>query len=288
MSNILLKNKPLNVLTWFKTGGSCKYFFQPENKEMLKKFLLDKQDNLDIFPLGAGSNILIRDKGYNGIIVHFAKLNKITLENNGIIRAQAGAMDVEVARFARNHSLSGLEFLVGIPGSIGGGIKMNSGAFGSEFKNVLIDVKAINKDGVIKTFPKNELNLSYRTNKLDSNWFFLDGRFKTKPGQKNNIQKKMKEIISLRKNSQPTGVKTGGSTFMNNENFKAWELIDKSGCRGTRLGGAKISEKHCNFIINFNKANSSEIEALGELVRERVFKKTGVKLNWEIKILGEK
>ena len=288
MLHKILKNQSLKNLTWFQTGGNCKYFFQPENLQMLINFIKNTPINLEMLPMGAGSNILIRDKGYDGIIIHFLKLNKMTIEDNGIIKTEAGAMDAEVARFARNNNRKGLEFLIGIPGSIGGGIKMNSGAFGSEFKKVLIDVTAINKEGYIRTFKNKELELSYRTNRLNNDWLFLEARFKTKQGKKNDIEKKMKEIINLRKNNQPTGVRTGGSTFMNDKKFKAWELIDQSGCRGLVVGGAKISEKHCNFIINFNNAKSNDIETLGELVREKVLNKTGVKLNWEIKILGKK
>ena len=197
-------------------------------------------------------------------------------------------MDADVARFARNHSREGLEFLIGIPGTIGGGIKMNSGAYGSEIKKILIDVTAINKNGMLKKFTVEDLKLDYRTNKLSQEWMFLKARFKSDKGSKDLIQKKMKEIIQSRKISQPTGKKTGGSTFMNGKDFKAWELIDNAGCRGLKKGGAIISNKHCNFIINENNATAADIEKLGETVRKKVFEKTGKKLKWEIKIIGEK
>ena len=286
--NFLFQNKKMSNLTWFGVGGLSKYYFQPSSEKDLVSFLKDNELNLPIYPLGAGSNIIIRDKGFNGIIIHFNKLKEISIDENGIINSYCGAMDADVARFARNHSRTDLEFLIGIPGTIGGGIKMNSGAYGSEIKKILIDVTAINKNGMLKKFTVKDLKLDYRTNKLSQEWMFLKARFKSNNGSKDLIQKKMKEIIQSRKISQPTGKKTGGSTFMNGKDFKAWELIDNAGCRGLKKGGAIISNKHCNFIINENNATAADIEKLGETVRKKVFEKTGKKLKWEIKIIGEK
>ena len=286
--NFLSQNKKMNNLTWFNVGGLSKYYFQPSSEKDLVSFLKDNELNLPIYPLGAGSNIIIRDKGFNGIIIHFNKLKEISIDEKGIINSYCGAMDADVARFARNHSRTDLEFLIGIPGTIGGGIKMNSGAYGSEIKKILIDVTAINKNGMLKKFTVEDLKLDYRTNKLSQEWMFLKARFKSNNGSKDLIQKKMKEIIQSRKISQPTGKKTGGSTFMNGKDFKAWELIDNAGCRGLKKGGAIISNKHCNFIINESNATAADIETLGETVRKKVFEKTGKKLKWEIKIIGEK
>ena len=286
--NFLFQNKKMSNLTWFGVGGLSKYYFQPSSEKDLVSFLKDNELNLPIYPLGAGSNIIIRDKGFNGIIIHFNKLKEISIDEKGIINSYCGAMDADVARFARNHSRTDLEFLIGIPGTIGGGIKMNSGAYGSEIKKILIDVTAINKNGMLKKFTVKDLKLDYRTNKLSQEWMFLKARFKSNNGSKDLIQKKMKEIIQSRKISQPTGKKTGGSTFMNGKDFKAWELIDNAGCRGLKKGGAIISNKHCNFIINENNATAADIEKLGETVRKKVFEKTGKKLKWEIKIIGEK
>mgnify|MGYP001339930912 CR=1 FL=1 len=284
--NFLFQNKKMSNLTWFGVGGLSKYYFQPSSEKDLVSFLKDNELNLPIYPLGAGSNIIIRDKGFNGIIIHFNKLKEISIDEKGIINTYCGAMDADVARFARNHSRTDLEFLIGIPGTIGGGIKMNSGAYGSEIKKILIDVTAINKNGMLKKFTVEDLKLDYRTNKLSQEWMFLKARFKSNNGSKDLIQKKMKEIIQSRKISQPTGKKTGGSTFMNGKDFKAWELIDNAGCRGLKKGGAIISNKHCNFIINENNATAADIEKLGETVRKKVFEKTGKKLKWEIKIVG--
>ena len=286
--NFLFQNKKMSNLTWFGVGGLSKYYFQPSSEKDLVTFLKDNELNLPIYPLGAGSNIIIRDKGFNGIIIHFNKLKEISIDEKGIINTYCGAMDADVARFARNHSRTDLEFLIGIPGTIGGGIKMNSGAYGSEIKKILIDVTAINKNGMLKKFTVEDLKLDYRTNKLSQEWMFLKARFKSNKGSKDLIQKKMKEIIQSRKISQPTGKRTGGSTFMNGKDFKAWELIDNAGCRGLKKGGAIISNKHCNFIINEKNATAADIEKLGETVRKKVFEKTGKKLKWEIKIIGEK
>ena len=286
--NFLFQNKKMSNLTWFGVGGLSKYYFQPSSEQDLVSFLKDNEQNLPIYPLGAGSNLIIRDKGFNGIIIHFNKLKEISIDKKGIISSYCGAMDADVARFARNNSRTGLEFLIGIPGTIGGGIKMNSGAYGSEIKQILIDVTAINKNGMLKKFTVEDLKLDYRTNKLSQEWMYLKARFKSNNGSRDLIQKKMKEIIQSRKISQPTGKKTGGSTFMNGKDFKAWELIDNAGCRGLKKGGAIISNKHCNFIINENNATAADIETLGETVRKKVFEKTGKKLKWEIKIIGEK
>ena len=286
--NFLFQNKKMSNLTWFGVGGLSKYYFQPSSEKDLVTFLKDNELNLPIYPLGAGSNIIIRDKGFNGIIIHFNKLKEISIDEKGIINTYCGAMDADVARFARNHSRTDLEFLIGIPGTIGGGIKMNSGAYGSEIKKILIDVTAINKNGMLKKFTVEDLKLDYRTNKLSQEWMYLKARFKSNNGSRDLIQKKMKEIIQSRKISQPTGKKTGGSTFMNGKDFKAWELIDNAGCRGLKKGGAIISNKHCNFIINEKNATAADIEKLGETVRKKVFEKTGKKLKWEIKIIGEK
>ena len=216
------------------------------------------------------------------------KLNKIQISKDGIITASCGAIDAEVARFARDHNRSGLEFLIGIPGTIGGGIKMNSGAFGCEFKDVLIDVKAINHNGEYKLFSNTDLKMDYRKIGLNNKWIFLSARFKTSYRTNDYIRKKMKEVIRSRKNAQPTGIKTGGSTFKNPPGKKAWQLIDEAGCRGLRNGDAMISEKHCNFIVNIKDSTAQQIEELGKIVKWKVFENSGIDLNWEIERVGNK
>ena len=281
-------DEKLSSFTWFGVGGDAEILFTPDNIDRVINFIKDKPKNLRVFIIGAGSNILIRDNGIKGISLLTKNLNNITMDEKGIITAESGANDIQVARFARENERTDLEFLVGIPGTIGGGIRMNSGAFGSEFKDVLIDVNAINQSGELKTFTSEELGMKYRHIDLSSDWIFNSARFKTSIGNKKDIQSKMKEIIRLRGKSQPTGVKTGGSTFMNTSKYKAWELIDKAGCRGLKFGDAMISEKHCNFIINTKKSSAQEIENLGELVKEKVMASSGIDMNWEIQKVGLK
>ena len=281
-------NKNLSSYTWFGVGGIADILFTPENIDQAISFIKEKPKDLSIFTIGAGSNILIRDSGIRGVSLITKKLNCISIDDEGIITAETGAIDMQVARFARENERSGLEFLVGIPGTIGGGIRMNSGAFGSEFKDILIDVKAINLSGEEKIFTLKDLQMNYRHINLDDDWFFCEARFRTSKGVKSNIQSKMKNIIELRKKAQPTGSKTGGSTFMNTPNYKAWELIEKAGCRGLQVGDAMVSEKHCNFIINKKNSSAEEIEQLGDLIKEKVMISSGITLNWEIKKVGLK
>ena len=284
--NYIYLNQKLAKHTWFGVGGKAEILYIPDREKSLEKFLKNKPIDCKLFTIGAGSNLLIRDKGINGITLITSKLNKIEISKDGIITACCGAIDAEVARFARDHNRSGLEFLIGIPGTIGGGIKMNSGAFGSEFKDVLIDVKAINHNGEYKIFTNKELKMDYRKIGLTNEWVFLSARFKTSDGSKDYIRNKMKEIIHTRKSAQPTGIKTGGSTFKNPSGKKAWQLIDQAGCRGLRNGDAMISEKHCNFIINIKDSTAQQIEELGEIVKQKVFENSGINLNWEIERVG--
>jgi UDP-N-acetylmuramate dehydrogenase len=281
-------NQNLANYTWFNVGGNAEILFIPNDIKELFDFLKSRSEKYEIFTIGAGSNILIRDKGISGITLITKNLKKISIDNLGIITAEAGAIDADVARFARDNERTGLEFLLGIPGTIGGGIRMNSGAFGSEFKDVLIDVKAINNLGEIKTFTHKDLQMGYRKIELGREWIFCEARFKTLKDTKENISTKMKNIIRLRKEAQPIAVKTGGSTFKNPPNQKAWKLIDEAGCRGLQNGDAMISQKHCNFIINLKKSTSQQIEELAKIVQEKVFKKSGIQLDWEIQRVGIK
>ena len=281
-------NQTLSNHNWFNVGGNAEILFVPEDIKDLVGLLKSKPKRYEIYPIGAGSNILVSDKGIKGITLITKKLNQISIDNFGVITAQAGAVDADVARFARDQERTGLEFLIGIPGTIGGGIKMNSGAFGAEFKDILIDVKAINNLGEIKTFSNKELQMGYRKIGLSKEWIFYEARFKSSKDSKDKITTKMRRIIHLRKEAQPTAVKTGGSTFKNPINKKAWKLIDEAGCRGLQNGDAMISEKHCNFIINLKKSTSQEIEELAQMVQDKVFEKSGIRLDWEIQRVGIK
>ena len=275
-------------LTWFGVGGKAEVLYIPEEEKSLEKFLKVKPNDCNLFTIGAGSNLLVRDNGIDGVTLITSKLNNISIDKDGIITASSGAIDAEVARFAKNHSRTGLEFLIGIPGTIGGGIKMNSGAFGSEFKDVLIDVKAINHNGEYKIFSNEDLKMDYRKIDLKDEWIFLSARFKTSTDSEKNIRDKMKKIILSRKSAQPIGVKTGGSTFKNPTGKKAWQLIDQAGCRGLKNGDAMISEKHCNFIVNLKNAKAHQIEELGQNVKQKVFENSGIQLNWEIERVGNR
>jgi len=281
-------NQSLSKHTWFNVGGNAEILFVPEDIKDLFNLFKSKPREYEVYPIGAGSNILVSDKGIKGITLITKKLNQISIDNFGVITAQAGAVDADVARFARDQERTGLEFLIGIPGTIGGGIKMNSGAFGAEFKDILIDVKAINNLGEINTFSNKELQMGYRKIGLSKEWVFYEARFKSSKGSKDKITIKMRKIIHLRKDAQPTAVKTGGSTFKNPVNKKAWKLIDEAGCRGLQNGDAMISEKHCNFIINLKKSTSQEIEELAQTVQDKVFQKSGIRLDWEIQRVGIK
>ena len=281
-------NQSLSKHTWFNVGGNAEILFVPEDIKDLFNLFKSKPREYEVYPIGAGSNILVSDKGIKGITLITKKLNQISIDNFGVITAQAGAVDADVARFARDQERTGLEFLIGIPGTIGGGIKMNSGAFGAEFKDILIDVKAINNLGEINTFSNKELQMGYRKIGLSKEWVFYEARFKSSKGSKDKITIKMRKIIHLRKEAQPTAVKTGGSTFKNPVNKKAWKLIDEAGCRGLQNGDAMISEKHCNFIINLKKSTSQEIEELAQMVQDKVFEKSGIRLDWEIQRVGIK
>ena len=281
-------NQTLSKHNWFNVGGNAEILFVPEDIKDLIGLLKSKPKKYEIYPIGAGSNILVSDKGIKGITLITKKLNQISIDNFGVITAQAGAVDADVARFARDQERTGLEFLIGIPGTIGGGIKMNSGAFGAEFKDMLIDVKAINNFGEINTFSNKELQMGYRKIGLGKEWIFYEARFKSSKDSKDKITTKMRRIIHLRKEAQPTAVKTGGSTFKNPFNKKAWKLIDEAGCRGLQNGDAMISEKHCNFIINLKKSTSQEIEELAQMVQDKVFEKSGIRLDWEIQRVGIK
>ena len=261
-------NQSLSKHTWFNVGGNAEILFVPEDIKDLFNLFKSKPREYEVYPIGAGSNILVSDKGIKGITLITKKLNQISIDNFGVITAQAGAADADVARFARDQERTGLEFLIGIPGTIGGGIKMNSGAFGAEFKDILIDVKAINNLGEINTFSNKELQMGYRKIGLSKEGIFYEARFKSSKDSKDKITTKMRRIIHLRKEAQPTAVKTGGSTFKNPINKKAWKLRDEAGCRGLQNGDAMISEKHCNFIINLKKSTSQEIEELAQMVQD--------------------
>ena len=274
-------------LTWFKVGGKADILFKPEDSEDLAYFLKEKASNLKVMVLGAGSNIIIRNGGVKGVVVKLGhSFTEIEELADGNLSVGAGCLNYNLAKFATSKSIQGFEFLVGIPGTIGGGIAMNAGAYGSEFKNLVISVEAVDKDGNYRNFLCQDIGFSYRNNSLPKDLIFTKVIFKGEAGNLSQIQSKIDEINRKRSETQPITEKTGGSTFANPYGYKAWELIDNAGLRGYAIGGASISKKHCNFMINDGTANASDMEDLGEFVREKVKEASGIELNWEIKRVG--
>ena len=282
----LTADAPLGPQTWFATGGPAEVLFRPADVEDLATFLAALPPDVPVTVLGVGSNVIVRDGGIRGVVIRLLRgFTGITVEGHEVV-AGAGAPDLNVALTAREHSLTGLEFLSGIPGTIGGAFPTNAGAYGGELVEVLISAEAVDRAGRIFTVTPDELGLSYRHSKAPTDWIFTSARLRAAPGDQLAIARRISEIDSARSDSQPRS-RTGGSTFANPPGHKAWELIDAAGCRGLKVGGAQVSEKHTNFLINTGAATASDIEKLGEEVRRRVFDKSGVQLQWEIRRLGE-
>lgn len=282
----LTADAALGPQTWFRTGGNAEVLFRPADVEDLASFLHDLPGDVPVTVLGVGSNLLVRDGGIRGVVVRLMRgFTGVTVEGHEVI-AGAGAPDLNVALTAREHSLAGLEFLSGIPGTIGGALRMNAGAYGGEIAQVLVSCEAVDRSGQLHRVDAAGMGFSYRHSDAPVDWIFTSARLKASPGDQLAIARRMHEIDSARTESQPRS-RTGGSTFVNPPGHKAWELIDRAGCRGLRIGGAQVSEKHTNFLINTGDATAADIEALGEEVRRRVFEQSGVRLEWEIRRIGE-
>jgi UDP-N-acetylmuramate dehydrogenase len=282
-------NEDLKKKNWFNIGGKAKVFFKANELKDLIDFLRILENKEKIFIIGAGSNVLITDDGYDGIVIKLGKnFNRLSLLNKDIIISGAAVLDKKLADFAADNNLSGFEFLSCIPGTIGGGIKMNAGCFGKEIKDILLSIQVIDKTGNVLTIPAKKINFDYRNNNLPDNLIFLSASFKGKKKNSDVIKKEMLQLKIKKENNQPTKIKTGGSTFKNpikQTNKKVWELIRESVPLGTRFGDACISEKHSNFFINKGNATFSDMKRLMDFVAERVFKKTGISIEKEIKIL---
>ena len=282
----LTADAPLGPQTWFATGGPAEVLFRPADVEDLATFLGGLPADVPVTVLGVGSNVIVRDGGIRGVVIRLLRgFTAITVEGHEVV-AGAGAPDLNVALTAHEHSLTGLEFLSGIPGTIGGAFPTNAGAYGGELVEVLISAEAVDRAGRVFTVTPGELGLSYRHSDAPADWIFTSARLRATPGDQLAIARRISQIDSARADSQPRS-RTGGSTFANPPGHKAWELIDAAGCRGLKVGGAQVSEKHTNFLINLGAATASDIEKLGEEVRRRVFDKSGVELQWEIRRLGE-
>lgn len=280
-------NEPLSTHVWFKVGGSADVMFKPADVDDLVFFLKNKPSNLNIFTLGVGSNVLIRDGGLNSVVIRLGRgFTHCHIDGDTLV-AGAGILDRNVALTAADEGLSGLEFLASIPGTIGGALKMNAGCYDSEVKDVLVWAKAVDMNGNLKTYTAEELRYTYRHCGLEESVIFVEACFKsTGRTSSDKVHATINDFLARREASQPIRAKTGGSTFKNPDGMKAWELIDKVGGRGLKIGDAQISEKHCNFLINTANASAADIEALGELVRLKVLNECGVSLQWEIMRIG--
>lgn len=287
----LTENAPLDRITWFRVGGPAEVMFRPADPGDLAAFLEKKPEDVPVCVIGVGSNLLVRDGGVRGVVIRLGReFASIAVEGHRL-RAGAAALDLNVALVAAEAGLQGLEFLSGIPGTIGGALRMNAGAYGREIRDAIVEAEAIDASGHLHTLSPKELGLTYRHCGVPEDWIFTSAILQGEPGERTAITKRMQEIQSAREESQPIRSRTGGSTFANPddpraEGRKAWQLIDDAGCRGLRRGGAMVSEKHCNFLINCGDAAATDLESLGEEVRRRVFEKFGVTLRWEIRIVG--
>ena len=284
-------NVKLSNYSWFNLGGNAEYFYKARDKNQLIKFLIEaKKKKIKTTILGAGSNILFRDKGVKGVVIKLGNGFSFTnLQEKDIVVAGAATLDRKVADFAKENSLENLEFLSCIPGSIGGAIIMNSGCYENDISKVLLSIQAIDKNKLTEIeLKKEDINFSYRGTNLSDDLIIISAKFKCIVGKKDKIEKKQLNYIKKKKLSQPNQIKTCGSTFKNiSEEKKAWMLIKQSGCENLKEGDALISKKHCNFFVNNGNAKASDIEKLIEKVKKRVFEKTGVNLELEIKIIGD-
>lgn len=282
----LSENVALATVTWFKVGGPAEIMFRPADAEDLAAFLAAKPAEVPVTVMGVGSNLLVRDGGVPGVVIRLGRGFTAIEAKGEHVRAGAAALDVNVAQVALDAGLAGLEFLSGIPGTIGGALRMNAGAFGGEIKDILVEAEAVDPLGMIHRLIPAQMGLRYRHCDVAESWVFTGARFAGRPDDPAAIAERMDKIHATRETSQPQRVATGGSTFANPSGAKAWELIDRAGCRGLRRGGAMVSEQHCNFLINTGEATAADLEGLGEEVRRRVFETSGVRLEWEIRRIG--
>ncbi len=277
---------PLKDLVWFRAGGSAEVLFRPADAEDLATFIAAKPADLRVSVIGVGSNLLIRDGGIPGVVVRLpGAMGKVTVEGTRVT-AGAAALDANVARIAAEAGIGGLEFLRGIPGTIGGALRMNAGCYGREIKDIFVSATAIDARGGIVTLDAKDMGFVYRKSAAPEELIFVSAVLEGAAGDAAEIKARMEALVAQREASQPVKTKTGGSTFKNPPGHKAWQLIDEAGGRGLRRGGAQVSELHCNFLINTGDAAAADIEGLGEEVRARVKAKSGVELEWEIKRVG--
>ena len=289
ISGKILYNENLSKYSWFNLGGPGKIVFKPKNLSELSTFLHNTQGFGRVKVLGVGSNTLIRDGGFDGVIIKLGKsFAHTSLLNENTIIVGSSALDKNVSNFAYEKSITGLEFLSCIPGTIGGGIRMNSGCYGEDISKILVSVQVMDLTGKLRIIYSSNIKFSYRTCNLDDNLIFISATFRGNKHDKSNIQKKINNLILKKKKDQPSKIKTCGSTFKNPENNKAWKLIKDSGCAGMSIGDAHVSKKHCNFFVNKGNAKSKDLEKLIYKVKSEVLDKTGINLELELQIIGEK
>ncbi|MPZ08883.1 MAG: UDP-N-acetylmuramate dehydrogenase [Kiloniellaceae bacterium] len=282
----LTAGAPLAGVTWFRVGGPAEVVFRPVDRDDLLAFLRAKPADVPITVLGVASNVLIRDGGLPGVTLRLGRGFADVAPEGSDVLCGAAALDLNVATAAKLAGIAGLEFLAGVPGTIGGAVRMNAGAYGKETKDVLVWAEAADPSGRVHRLTNAELQFDYRHSGWPEDWICLGARLAGAPGDRSAIEARMKEIQGQRADSQPIRSRTGGSTFRNPPGHKAWQLIDAAGCRGLTRGGAMVSEKHCNFLINTGEATAADLETLGEEVRRRVKQHSGIELEWEIRRLG--
>lgn len=283
----LRPNADLSKTNWFRVGGPAEYLFKPADTGDLSAFLKLLPASVPVTVLGVGSNLIVRDGGIDGVVIKLGRgFTQLAFEGDKLT-AGAACLDVHLAQFACDNNIAGLEFFAGIPGTVGGAVFMNGGAYGSDTSQVLVEAEIVERNGTIRRLSNKELGFSYRHSNLPEGVIVTQAVFKAMLGDKETIAARMKEITTAREDTQPVRSRTGGSTFKNPEGHKAWELIDKAGCRGLMIGAAQVSEKHCNFLINTGDATAADLEKLGEEVIKRVRDKTGITLEWEIKRIGK-
>lgn len=284
----LREGAQLSKVTWFQVGGPADVLFRPADEADLAGFLKNKPADMPVTVIGVGSNLLVRDGGIRGVVIRLGRPFTDAVIKDGDIHVGAGALDLNVAQTAQQSGIAGLEFLSGIPGTIGGALRMNAGAYGTEIKDVLVSATAIDGKGGLHTVTPDDMDLSYRHCGVPDDWIFTSAILRGTSGDPGEIANRMAEIQDARAGSQPIKSRTGGSTFANPTPDRAWELIDAAGCRGLTIGGAQMSPHHCNFMINLGNATAFDLEQLGDEVKKRVKDHSGVDLRWEIRRIGER
>jgi UDP-N-acetylmuramate dehydrogenase len=283
----LLPNEPLAPLTWFRVGGPAQVLFMPEDEADLAYFLSHLPADIPVTVIGLGSNLIVRDGGVAGVVIRLGRgFGDVTIEPGTRIRAGCAVPDVKVARAAQEAGIAGLAFFRGIPGCIGGALRMNGGAYGRATRDALVEARGVDRAGNVRVWKLADMQYSYRHCGAPEDIIFTEGLFEGTPGDRDAIAAEMDKITESREATQPIKSRTGGSTFKNPPGNKAWQLIDAAGCRGLRIGDAQVSEMHCNFLINLGNATAADIETLGETVRKRVQDNSGVALEWEIRRIG--